>query len=347
MLDDPFENLVRAPRRRVTRRRVATSVQRAEDRPYPGPSEHMLLQDLRTYSLPYGRGSSDGFDVIIEPAEPELTQLIHDALPSTSYRHWRIADSIRDFVDSALWRLIDGDLDLEVQYYHALDNPDGEPVAFGIKILDAERIVRHRGRYCYIVSDGDRFDGPRPWGAEELDPRCLVNASLPRALRRDLERALNLIRMSDRDITIASSFVMGNHGNNSGFDFAAHRRMSNDIVLKGTSTVGWAGRGLLTEGLLDPEKAWRAISFGRFAARMRDVAMGALNESISRAGARLDFAASLTLSRVPTGADFDQMERDLQAGRRPISQLLVPWLSNEEPDAEARDIDAGATDEKL
>lgn len=347
MLDDPFENFVRVPRRRVTRPRTANSVQPAEDRPYPGPSEHMLLQDLRTYALPYGRGPNDGFDVAIEPAEPELTQLIRDALPSTSYRHLRLADSIRDFVDSALWRLIDGDLHLEVQYYRALDHPDDEPVAFGIKILDAERIIRHRGRYCYIVADRDRFDGPRTWSAEELDLRCLVIASLPRVLRRDLERALSLIRMSDRDITIASSFVMGNHGNNSGFDFAVHRKMSNDIVLKGTRTIGWAGRGMLTEGLLDPEKAWRAISFGRFAARLRDVAIDALNECISRAGARLDFAASLTLSSVPTGADFDQMERDLQAGERPISQLLVPWLSNEDPDAEPRDVDGGATDEKL
>jgi len=325
--DDPFEGLVRVPRRRIAGPTETSSTQPAEERPYPGPSEHMLLQDLRTYSLPYGRGSDDGFDASLEPSEPAVAQLVHDALPSNSYRHWRIADSVRDFVDSSLWRLIDGDLHLEVQYYVKSDNPDERPVAFRIKVLDTDRIIRRWGRYRYVVADGDRLDGARRWAVEELDPACLVTATLPRSLRRELEQALNLIRVSDLDISVASGFVMGNHGKNSGFDFTAHRRMSNDIVLRGTSAIGWAGRGILTDGLLDPEKAWRAIRFGRFAARLRDIAVDALNEAINRAGVRLDFAASLNLAQVPTESDFDQMELDLQTGTRPIAELMVPWLA--------------------
>jgi hypothetical protein len=164
------------------------------------------------------------------------------------------------------------------------------------------------------------------WSSEPLDPDCLVAIRLPRSLRRDLARALRAIRASDQDLRVTSEFVTGEHGSDSGFDFGTYQRISHDIVLRATRATGWAGRGLLTEGLLDPEKAWRALQFARLVVSLREIALKGLQEAINRAGGEIGFTAELVLSRVLTSDDLARMENDLRAGTRPIADMFVPSL---------------------
>jgi len=284
----------------------------------------MFIEDVRRHALPYGLGADDGYDVEIASASEEVGDLVRDALPIRGYRHWRLEDSLRDYMGSALWFLVQGDLFLEIEYFRKPEDAFGRPVAFRVEFLQPELVDRRFGSYRYLVPSESNETEETLWIREKLEAASLVVVSLPRRLRREVNRALRAIRAADQDLRVMTDFTTGRYGANSGFDFTSFQRESRDIVLRATAATGWSGRGLYTEGLLDPEKAWRAIQFERFVAALRDAALAGLQRAIDRAGAQVGFTAQLELARVLIAGELDGMKRDLNAGTRPMGELLNP-----------------------
>lgn len=326
MTEYPFEGLVgsRQHRHRYIDPGTGSPVPRGVGRPEPGGNEYMFLEDLRMHLLPYGRGSDEGFDIEVRPADTTVLALIENAVPADGYGYRRLDDCFRDYLESAVWFLAQGDLYLEIEYFREPDGDGSRPVAFRVEFLHPELVTRRFGRYRYRIPIDTKGEPDVRWSSEPLDRDCLVAVRLPRSLRRDLVRALRAIRASDQDLRVTSQFVTGEHGSNSGFEFSTYQRISHDIVLRATRATGWAGRGLLAEGLLDPEKAWRALQFARLVVRLREIALEGLQEAINRAGEKIGFNAELALSRVLTLDDLARMENDLQAGTRPIAEMFVP-----------------------
>lgn len=274
MTDDPFEGLVgtRTHRHRYVDRSTGSPVPQSIERPEPGGNVYMLLEDLRLHALPYGHGTDDGFVVAVEPSSETVSALILHALPVRGYRNWQLEAAFRDYMESALWFLAQGDMYLEIEYFRSAENPNGPPVAFRVDFLFPELVRRRFGKYRYFIPTGvDEEDGVG-WSSEPLDPECVVVVSLPRRLRRELDRTLQVIRAADQDLRVMSDFTTGRNGSNSGFDFGTYQRLSRDIVLRASRATGWAGRGLFTDGMLDPEKVWRALQFARFGIELRNIA---------------------------------------------------------------------------
>lgn len=284
----------------------------------------MLLEDLRMRALPYGHGADDGFRLDVRPSNEKVLDLVRDALPALNYRHGRIDESFRDYIQSALWSLAQGNLYLEIEYFRIPRDQADRPVAFRIDFLHPELVAKRYGKYRYLVPTQAEVEGNKRWSRELLDPNCLIVVSLPRRLRRELDRTLGVIRAADPDLRVMADFTTGSHGNNSGFDISTYQRLSHDIILRASKATGWTGRGLFTEGLLDPEKAWRAIQFARIVVRLREIAIQGLQDAIDRAGVEIGFTAELKLSKVVTLDHLDHLERDLEAGTRPIEEIFVP-----------------------
>jgi hypothetical protein len=296
----------------------------------------MLREDLHLFALPYGRGLDEGFTVTLEPGSSDVETLIVSAIPSHNYGHSDLVGAIRDYVESAIWFLAEGDLFLELTYFRDPNSPDSRPTAFKVDFLFPEMITRRFGRYQHVVPVGDRADAePERWGLEALDPKRLVVGSLPRRARKGLVDATELIRAADGDLDVMSAFTTGRYGRDPGFDLAAYRRDVDDIVMRGTRMIGWTGRGLFAEGLLDPMKAWRAIQFARFVSVVRDAALAGLQSAIDLAGKEIGFEAQLVLGRVLTDADLDSYEEDLRDGTRSMTELFSP-KSREAPQDTAR-----------
>lgn len=328
MTDDPFEGLVgtRTHRHRYVDRSTGSPVPRSIERPEPGGNVYMLLEDLRLHALPYGHGTDDGFVVAVEPPNEAISALILHALPVRGYRHWQLEAAFRDYMESALWFLAQGDMYLEIEYFRSAENPNGPPVAFRFDFLFPELVRRRFSKYRYFIPTRvDEEDDVR-WSSEPLDPKCVVAVSLPRRLRRELDRTLQVIRAADQDLRVMSDFTTGRNGSHSGFDFSTYQRLSRDIVLRASRATGWAGRGLFTDGMLDPEKVWRGLQFARFGIELRNIALRGLQEAINRAGMETGFQAELKLSKVLTVEDVDQLEADLFAGTRPIGEMFVPKI---------------------
>lgn len=330
MADDWFEGLVgtRTHRHRYVDRSTGSPVPQSIERPEPGGNVYMLLEDLRLHALPYGHGTDDGFVVAVDPSSETVSALVLHALPVRGYRHWQLEAAFRDYMESALWFLAQGDMYLEIEYFRSSENPNGSPVAFRLDFLFPELVRRRFGMYRYSIPTRVDEEDDVGWSSEPLDPKCVVVVSLPRRLRRELDRTLQVIRAADQDLQVMSDFTTGRNGSDSGFDLGAYQRLSHDIVLRASRAIGWAGRGLFTDDLLDPERVWRALQFARFGIELRNIALHGLQEAIDRAGIEIGFQAELQLSKVLTVEDVDQLEADLFAGTRPIGEMFVPKIPN-------------------
>ena len=288
--------------------------------------EYWFLEDV-AQSLPYGRGLDKGFHLKLTPENPAIEELVISALPAQSYGRDRLAEAFRGFLQSATFDLVRGKLYLEIEYFPADPIKEGEPATFKIHILPSDSIVQRRGKLSQAVAVETEANGAAGhWSQDPLDHECLVIVQLPAPLARDARRAIALLREISSQASVATDFVTGEHGQESGFDFKAHGELLNNLVLNTTRAIGWTGRGTFLEGMLDPERAWRAIQFARFQVAVRDTVLAGLQDVVDKAGATMGFEAKLTLSGVLTSMDLEHLEADLEHGRRPILDLMHPEL---------------------
>lgn len=338
MRDRPFHGLTgdRARRRQPFGGSPVSPPSGVRERVDPVGKLYMLLEDFRLHSLPYGGGTRDGFTLALEPESEQVAELIANAMPSRHGGMSGLQSAFRDYVERAIWHLAQGDVYLEIEYFRNSAEFAGNPVAFRIDFLESDLIHRHWGQPSYWNRVMHESTGVAGWKRERLDPEALVSITVPRALRLPLRRALDVVSAADQDLDVMQSFTLGAHGSDSGFDLSMYRRISNDTVLRATREIGWTGRGLFAEDLLDPMKVRRAIQFARVVAQLRDIAISGLREAIARAGGKIGFDATLTLAGVLTNADLDRMEADLRAGTRPISEMFMPKPPAQENPASER-----------
>ncbi|MGX1163461.1 hypothetical protein RKD54_004451 [Pseudarthrobacter sp. SLBN-100] len=216
---------------------------------------------------------------------------------------------------------------MEIEYFYKDGVEDGKPIAFKIHILPRDSVSKIFGKYrqAYAI-DSEVLDEPAQRSTAPLNSKNLVVVSLPSPWARRSSRMVSLLREVGSQISVATDFLTGEHGRNSGFDYKAHGELINDHVLMRTRAIGWAGRNTFSEGMLDPEKAWRAIQFARFQILVRDTVLGGLQEAIDRAGLAIGYTAKLELSGVLDSEDLDECEAELQSGTRRILELIHPEL---------------------
>lgn len=300
---------------------------------------HWFLEDVAR-SLPYGRGFDEGFQIAVTPKSPAIEELVLNAMPAQFYGPTGLAEAFRGFLVPATFDLLRGKLYLEIEYFYRGCVPDGKPVAFKIHILPLDSVSKRFGKYRQAVElQTDGVDKARGWVREPLDSKRLVVVSLPSPWARQTSRMLTLLSEVSSQTSVATDFLTGEHGPNSGFDYTAHNEMINNLVLKQTRAIGWTGRDTFLEGMLDPEKAWRAIQFARFQSVVRDAVLNGLQEAVDKAGLAIGFSARLVLSGVLDSSDLDHLETELQSGTRRILELIHPGLrSPSSPDRDVTEI---------
>lgn len=320
----PFEGLISSKQYEEQYIKPMVGSPRKSSRVRYGENEYLFLEDLRLYALPYDRGSNKGFSLDLDSSDEKVLDLIRNALPALHYRHGRLEDSFRDYLQGALPALALGNLYLEIEYFWDPKDKIGRPTAFRLDMLRSENVIKRYGKYHYLTSEQPEVDKDRYWSKRTLDRKFLLVISLPKQLQRELNRTLRVIRAAGTELEVFLDFTNGAYGKNSGFNFSTYQRISHDIVLRASKAVGWSRRGAYTENLLDPEKAWRAIQFARTIVKLREIAVQGLQQAINQAGSKIGFSAELKLSDVLTEEHLDRLESDLEAGTRPIGDMLSP-----------------------
>lgn len=326
----PFEGLISSKQyeEQYIKPAVGSPLPRTKSRVKSEENEYMFLEDLRLRALPYDRGASKGFSLDINSSDEKTLDLVRDAIPALHYRHGRLEESFRDYIQGALPVLATGTLYLEIEYFWDPENEEGRPIAFRLDMLRPEFVTKRYRKYHYLTPDQSEVDDEdnddEHWSKRPIDQKVLIVVSLPRQLRRELDRTLRVIKATGPELNVLLDFANGVYGENSGFNFSAYQRMSHDIVLRASKSVGWTRRGAYTEDLLDPEKAWRAMQFTRTIVKLRDIATQGLQQAIDQAGSKIGFTAELKLSHVLTEEHLDRLESELEAGTRPIGDMFSP-----------------------
>lgn len=326
--DDFFEGLTsaRPPRGAPIDAASGSRLTGARSGREEGMYVNWFLEDVAK-SVPYGRGFDEGFQLALEPANPAVEELVLNALPAHPYGQTRLAEAFREFLVPARFDVVRGKLYLEIEYFYKGGVEDGKPVAFRIHILPRDSVSKRFGKYRQAHAiDSDVLYETANRSKAPLDPKNLVVVSLPSPWARRATRTISLLSEVSSQMSVATDFLTGEHGPSSGFDYKAHGELINDLVLMRTRAIGWAGRNTFLEGMLDPEKAWRAIQFARFQTVVRDTVLTGLQAAIDRAGVAIGYTAKLELSGVIDSADLDEFEAELQSGTRRILELIHPEL---------------------
>lgn len=284
-----------------------------------------FLEDAAN-SLPYSPKLEEGFHLTLEAEPREMHNLVLRAMPKGFYGQTSLASAFRDFLTPATFDLLRGRLYLEIEYFQREPTGVGAPVAFKIHQLPLDSVMRRRGKYFQTVEAVPETEGRNGgWAKARIDKKHLIVASLPNPWARATARTLRLLEQASSQSLVALD-VVGQLGRDVDFDFKTHQALLHNLVLGETRTIGWTGRGLFEDDMLDPQKAWRAIQFARFQTVVRDTVLRSLQKALNRAGAAIGFSSKLELSGVLDSQKLDHLELELEKGTARITELIHPTL---------------------
>ena len=276
----------------------------------------MLAEDL-SHLFPYDSGPTDGFTAVLDPSSEDVEELILDALPTYHGPARTLHDGLREFGQLAAQELLDGPVVLEIDIY---TDESGDAKAFRLDFIPNPTYWESFGRprqWVPAPAGGKRRGGLH---YRELDASRVVKFDLGRRTRRDIRRALKALSLAD-SLQSAAFGMVTSTGSAEGFDFETQRSLVAAETRKRTHAIGWDGRGLYTEGMLEPYPVWRRLRFARFQGVVRAVVVEGIQEAIDRAGKTLGFQARIVLDGLLSDTDLDEAERALQDGSRSLVDL--------------------------
>lgn len=295
-----------------------------DDRGGEGYYGSMFHQDA-SHVLPFGRGLDDGFSVRISGADvPEVRRLIAEALP-TQYPQVNLVEAIDQFFENVAARMIGyPPATFEIDYLFEGETEGQRPVAFRIEPLDPGCIDRYRGNPIqYVPRDMGTATRRSGLSFVKLDPALLVTFELPKQRAREVSGVVRVLSRASELQSAEFKMTQESMVRPTDYDPSAHNRVTGELLLEATRSVGWTMRDLYKDDVLDPYAVWRRLQFKRFRIELRDCILSTLNDTLVTVGERLGFEAQLSIEGVATASSVDEAEADLTAGARSIQELLT------------------------
>jgi hypothetical protein len=270
--------------------------------------------------LPYG----DGFGATVVGANSDATsELVRFALAG-DYDRDSLEGAIRTFfTQTAQCQVSPEPPTYEVDYLVEPGSPESGPVAFKLELLQPGSFDRLHGRDVqYVPRSLATTTTSAGLGYVELKPGRVFTFQLPSTTEKELGRTIRFLGATDlqqaNDLTVLTRQV----GIQTEYDFSAHRRTVDDLLLKATRPMGWTARAPHRADMLDPYAVWRQLRFKRFKAELRDTILEQLNAVLAIVGADMGFEGTIRLDGVFTISDLDAAEADLRDGRRTLTELV-------------------------
>lgn len=288
----------------------------------PDPYLHMLAEDVGVGIMPIGgRSQRSGFKVRLTPQDGEVEELVILGL-GDKHGADALAASVCDFVQScARWIMTFGEAAVEILTLRQKDGNE-EVRCFDLAWVPPSSLLRVFGLVFQRVPRDARG---------EPSARRLIRIPKKRILTfrppKDISpRALRSITGRLRPLSsIVPSFVreqLRGGDQTVHFDFARHARVSHLALAAITQPLGWNGRSILTDQMLEHYWLRREIRFLRFQAGLRASILETLNRGLQRIGESLGFNARIDVAGLPSVAEVDVAEKELEEGKRPFKDVF-------------------------
>jgi hypothetical protein len=277
---------------------------------------YMFTEDAERI-LPWGDDPDSGFSVSIEPHSRKIEDLVTNGLISPTGPSSRLETAIRYHVSWIADMMLRGPTVYEIDL---LSDADGEKVAFGTGWIPQGSIDKRNGRYIQYVPE-ELGEGRKYKGCyyTELDEDKLIWTQLSRPMQKRLRRVASTLAAASVQQSTPSVML---HSRVREFDLKHFKDEQAREILSATRDLGWHARWLFDEQMTSPYIVWRHLEFQRFKLSIRDASIDSLNRALALAGAAIGFDAQIVLHGAITALDIDRAQHELQAGSRPLTQLL-------------------------
>jgi hypothetical protein len=285
-----------------------------------------MLREDAGFVLPYGATGDDGFTAGLAPVHDDrVAELVANALAPEDRGHGWLPSALRDFVNRAAQLLVTcGPLTYEVDLLSFADaDPSDSPFAFELHLVQPGTLDLKRGRPIqYVPRSLAQATSPDGLGYVHLDPDLLVTIRLDERTEGEVTRAVRFLQAASDQQRAEFALVEQSMQRQTPYQPMVHADKTGDMIAAATRPIGWTVRGLYTKHRLDPYVAWRNLRFLAFKIRLRDTALGGVNQALALAGAHVGFNARVEVSGVPTLADVEVAIEELESGRRSLTELI-------------------------
>ena len=272
----------------------------------------MFLEDVANEVLPYSRKKLMNL-VISDDSKREL--ILQGLTNSDQYgdylfRLWQLINQIVKGL------IIQGFSPYEIVYW---SDKDGKVQKIGLEWINPlSAKVKRDGIVQYIPSSLWRESGYPRTCKIGLEDVILFRMPNYRMVKRVL-RSLKL--MSDTTLPWFKLEKDMQDFSNRFFDFEHFRKLQQLYFLKITKDIGWDGRDVRTDSILEYYKIEKYLRFHEFALAIRKCILDGFNSALKRIGDRLEVSARLEVTGLPDASLIESLRRDLRNGVGSIKQI--------------------------
>jgi hypothetical protein len=291
--------------------------------PVEGYYTYLLNQDLE-HVIPYDVGRDGEREVrVVGPDANRAMPLIASALSERGYPS--LDDGVRDFVSSTAQHLVlGGPCTYEIDFLYSADEMgDDPPAAFRLELI-APGTFSTLGStpIQYVLPTISPLRDRSGISYVSLDPSTLVTFTLPSDLVSPVRTMVDFLLAANREQGKDFALMERSLTESTPYDFTTHNREKGELFAEVTQPIGWNVRDLFKDNRLEPYSVWRQIRFLEFKVRVRDAILERLNQAIRRVGRKMDFAATIELTGLPTPGDVRTLKEDFRSGRRSLRDLV-------------------------
>jgi hypothetical protein len=283
--------------------------------PYPS----MLIEDVQIGVMPYGRRTANKpFAISLCPSNEEFANLITKGLP-TYHRYRNIEDALCHFIKECAQSLIPFNrVVYEIAYL--TDSENSRIVGFELVYIPPHSLTQHRDKFAQIIPAHIPIAGS-PERYIELSRDSILIFEPPPKIRNILPIILE--SLSKLGSLGMSRIMRTSHATkNSAYDFNTHLKMSKFAFAQITKEIGWNGRNILTDNILEYYLVYRQLLFEKFKIEIRDTILETLNSGLEGIGSKLDYSGKLEISGLPTLKEIDEAFYSLDKGDRTFKEIL-------------------------
>lgn len=284
----------------------------------------MLIQDVRNGVMPYS-GSKWAAGAHIDPPNPEIEELVEDAISRNDYRR-NFYEVIAEFVqECAASMMTYSKAVYEIAY---MLDADDKPVAFALVGILPNSVKAERGKLRQYIPESVFRELELASDIIELSTENFVTFELPAYMRDEYAPMMSAL-CAQGSVTSMPDFVLSSMRGKIRpvqYDVKKFSRDQKMAVAEATKLIGWNARQAPNDEFkTEYYDLHRFLLFERFKLEMRDSILSTLNEAIARAGKKLGFKCRIIVEGLPTLTDVQDAEKALTEGSKKFIDVINPF----------------------
>lgn len=284
----------------------------------------MIIEDVTNSIVPVPGHSKKDYCFRLGSHDRHAEEIVARALRQEHYRDDLTDAGYNFFQQCSSTVMAYGNADYEIVYF---TNPDGQTVNFRLLLIQPQTVVPKGTKLLQYIPKRVRIERGISGEYVELNPEHVLTFELPSYVRE--KHAHMMESLAFMSVNFLPTFTQTNLRGETKipFDFDEFRRIHKMALAQATKDVGWPGRQLFREEILEYYFFYRDLLFEQFKAHLRKSILETLNIGIKQAATKLGFQGLLEIDGLPTIEDAESALRALAAGDTSFEKVMKPFMN--------------------